>query len=153
VTVKGNQRILDTLESIPTTPINLDGKRKTFNEQVAVDLPDGITLVGENVVLAEVLVALTTGTRQISVVPQYVNVAEGMSVTTVLPESVAVTVTGDPRVINKIGKRDIKLNLDLSGLLSGSNPVTITESQFTLPAGTSLASFSPASLEVVLVRQ
>jgi len=152
VQVKGPQKTLDALVSLSSTPISLNNRRASFNEQVAVNLPDGIEMVGENVVLAHVVLGSSEGTRQFDIMPQYINVTEGFGVTTINPASVQVVVSGDPKTINQLKRTDIKLNLDLSGTLSGSNTVTITPAMFSLPPNFQVVSFTPDKVEVVLTR-
>lgn len=152
VQVRGSQKILESLISLNSTPINLVNRRTSFNDQVAVNLPDGVDLVGENLVMARIILGSTAGTRQFDIAPQYVNVTEGFGVTTITPASIQVVISGDPQTINQLKRSDIKLNLDLTGSLSGSNQITITPAMFSLPPNFQVVSYTPAQVEVVLTR-
>jgi YbbR domain-containing protein len=152
IQVRGPQKILDSLTSLSSTAITLSDRRASFNDQVAVDLPDGIELVGENLVMAHVVIGSSEGTRQFDIASQYVNVTEGFGVTTINPSSVQVVVSGDPKTINQLKRTDIKLNLDLKGTLSGSNKITITPAMFNLPPNFQVVSFTPNTVEVVMSR-
>lgn len=152
ITVRGHQKQLQDLVFLITTPISLTDKTNSFYDQVAIDLPHGIEVVGENLIHTHVLVDSAQGTRQMSVVPKYVNVTEGFSVTTIKPSSVQVVLSGDPDVIRQIGRGDVVLNLDLQGALSGTNSIEINPAMFVTKEGLVVVSFAPKSVEVVLSR-
>ncbi len=152
VQIRGPQKNLEKLASLSSTVINLSNRRKNFNEQVAVNLPNGVEIVGENLIMAQVTIDSSGGTRQLDIVPQYANVTEGFGVTTITPASVQVVVSGDPKVINQLKRSDIKLNLDMKGTLSGTNRITITPAMFLVPANIQVVSFTPDRIEVVVSR-
>ena len=152
VIVRGHQKQLQGLMFLTTTPISLTDKTNSFYDQVAIDLPHGIEVVGENLIHAHVLIDSAQGTRQMSVVPKYVNVTEGFGVTTIKPSSVQIVLSGDPDVIRQIGRDDVVLNLDLQGALSGTNSIEINPAMFVIREGIAVVSFSPKSVEVVLSR-
>lgn len=152
IQVRGQQTILDGLTSLTSTPINLANHRSSFNDQVAVNLPSGVEMVGENLVMAHIVVGSSEGTRQFDITPEYVNVTEGFSVTASTPSTIQVVVSGDPKLINQLKRSDIKLNLDLAGTLSGPNTITITPAMFSLPSNFQVVSFTPDQVEVVLTR-
>lgn len=150
--VRGPQKNLEGINFLLSTAINLNNRRGSFNEQVAVDLPSGVEMVGENVVMARVIINSSEGTRQLDIVPQYASVTEGFGVTTITPTSVQVVVSGDPKAINQLTRSDVKLNLDLKGALSGTNQIIITPAMFSTPANIQVVSFTPDTVEVVLSR-
>jgi hypothetical protein len=63
-----------------------------------------------------------------------------------------VVVSGAPEAINRLQRDDVVLELDLRGTLSGANLLTVTAAMFKTSAGISVASFTPATVEVVLSR-
>ncbi len=150
--VRGPQKNLEGLIFLSSTAINLSDHRESFNEQVAVDLPNGVEMVGDNIIMARVIIGSSEGTRQMDIVPQYANVTEGFGVTTIAPTSVQVVVSGDPKTINQLKRSDIKLNLDMKGTLSGTNQITITPAMFSVPANIQIVSFTPEEVEVVISR-
>ncbi|MFA5009728.1 MAG: CdaR family protein [Patescibacteria group bacterium] len=152
VQVRGPQQILEALSSLSSTAINLSDHRSDFNEQVAVDLPSGIEIVGDNLIMAQILVGSSEGTRQLEIVPQYVNVTEGFSITATNPASIQVVVSGDPKAVNQLTRQDIKLNLDLKGTLSGANQIVLTPAMFSAPPNIQIVSFTPDKVEIVLTR-
>ncbi len=152
VLVSGTQQILDQLAYLTATPINLTSRTKSFTDQVAVELPAGVSLVGDNLILASVTIGSAQGTRQFNLVPQYANITEGFSVTAASPGSVAVVITGEASALNALKRTDIILRLDLQGALSGANMITLTRGMFTVPTGVEIVSFAPERVEVVLSR-
>lgn len=152
VTVRGSHQQLQDLFFLTTTSINLSGKTDSFYDQVAVDLPHGVEIVGENLIHAHIIVSSSQDTKQLAIVPHYINVTEGFGVTTIDPASIQVVLSGDPEVIKQAGRRDVALNLDLQGALSGTNTISIVETMFETSEGINVVSFSPGSVEVVLSR-
>lgn len=152
IQVRGPKAILDELTNLVSTPITLADRRASFNDQVAVNLPEGVELVGEDLIMAHVTINSSEGTRQFDIVPQYINVTEGFGVTTITPTSLQVVVSGDPKSINQLKRSDVKLNLDLKGALSGANKITVTTGMFNLPPNFQVVSFTPDQIEVVLTR-
>jgi len=150
--VSGTQRKLDQLSYLFTTPINLNGKTKSFKTQVAANLPNGVKVVGENLVLVNVIVQSSEGTRQISIIPAYINVTEGFGVTNINPSSIKVMVAGNPEILKGLSRSQVKLNLDLQGALSGANFVDISKGMFEVSEGLSVVSFEPNRVEVILSR-
>ena len=152
VLVSGTQQALDQLANLTSTPIQLGGHTSSFTDQVAVDLPSGVTLVGENLILATVAIESSQGTKQFTLVPQYINVTEGFSVTAASPASVRVVLAGAPETLKDLQRNDVVLHLNLQGALSGANMITIDQGMFTTPRGVEVVSFAPERLEVILSR-
>jgi len=153
ILVQGTETDLNRLRYLTTTPIQLSGHTKTFTESVAVDLPNGIETVQDNLVSAQVIIVTSADSRQFSLSPQFVNVTDGYSVTSFDPTTVQVVVSGTDQALKDLKASDITLNVDLTGSLSGTNTVKITDSMFVLPPGITLSSFTPDSLNIVLTRQ
>ncbi|MFH0905562.1 MAG: CdaR family protein [bacterium] len=152
IMVRGNQKTLDQLAYLVSTPISLSGRTSSFNDQAAVNLPSGVEVVGENLVMVRVVIGSAQDTKQISIVPKYTNVTEGFSVTRVNPISIKVVVAGDSPALQKLTRNDIVLTLDLQGALSGANAIDITPAMFSAAEGLSVVSFEPAQVEVILSR-
>jgi len=150
--VRGTQGKLDKLLYLSTTPINLNSKTTSFKTQVSVKLPEGVEIVGENLVLTSVNISSSEDTRQISVVPKYINVTEGFSVTNINPASVRVVVTGNPDILRQLSRSQIRLNIDLQGVLSGVNIIDLTADMFDSSEGLNVVSFEPHQIEVILSR-
>ena len=152
VMVSGNQRALAALTELLSTPINLDNHHQTFTDSVAVNLPRGVKLVGDDLIKVQVSIQLAQASRQFSVTPQFVNVSEGESVTAITPKAITLVVVGEEDVLSHLHLEDIKFNVDLQRALSGTNEITIDAGMFSLPAGVSVGSFTPGTLEVILSR-
>lgn len=152
VTVRGQQRQLQALTFLTTTPIDLSDRLASFYDQVAVDLPQGVEMVEENLISVHVIIDSAQDTRQLAIVPRYVNVTESFSVTAINPSSVRVVLAGNSSVIRRISRADVVLNLDLQGTLSGTAVVEVSSAMFEVPEGVTVVSFTPKTVEVVLSR-
>jgi YbbR domain-containing protein len=152
VLVSGNQRILSSLTNLISTPINLANQRKTYTSSVAIDLPTGVKIVGENLLRAEIIVELAEASREFTVTPQFMNITDGFSVAAITPKTIKLVVLGEEDVLRNLARKDIQLNIDLQGILSGATSIPITPGMFVLPPGVSVGSFTPEVLEVILAR-
>lgn len=152
MTIQGNQRSLNALEDIFSSPINLTDQRKNFTQKVSIDLPRGLKTAEENLIDAKVIIELNQSSREFTISPEFTNLTEGFGVSTSDPKSIRVVVVGDESTLQNISRQDIQLNVDLQGVLSGSNSVDITAGMFSLPQGLSVGSFTPDRIEVILSR-
>ncbi|MDD5605790.1 MAG: CdaR family protein [Patescibacteria group bacterium] len=152
LTVQGDDAALKELEFLSTTPIQLSGRRDSFYEQVGVELPLTINVVGGNVVSAHVIVERAGSTNQINVVPQFANVGENFSLTSVEPASIRVVLSGEAEALANLSRSDVALTIDLAGALTGQNVIELTGDMFTTNPNLSVISFTPDRLEVILSR-
>lgn len=152
MSIQGNHRSLNALSDIFSSPIQLADQRKTFTQKVSVDLPRGLKTVGENLIDAKVIIELNQSSREFTISPEFINITEGFGVSTSDPKSIRVVVVGDESTLQDISRKDIQLNVDLQGVLSGSNSIDITSGMFNLPSGLSVGSFTPDKIEVILSR-
>lgn len=150
--VRGTQGKLDQLAYLSTTKINLNNQTKSFKTQVAAELPEGVEVVGDNLIFTSVNIGSSEDTRSLAIVPTYVNVAEQFSVTNITPTSIRVVVAGDSETLKSIHRSQVKLNVDLLGALSGANTIDITNDMFDVDEGLSVVSFEPNQIEIILSR-
>lgn len=152
VSITGNQRVIGALANLISTPIKLTSRDATFSEQVSLDLPTGVKVVGENLINARVIIERSEISREFNISPEFINVTEGFGVTAITPRSIKVVVVGEEAVLANLKRTDIKLNVDLQRLLTGSNQIPLTAGMFNLPAGVGVGSFTPDTIEVILSR-
>lgn len=152
VTIQGNHRALNALDDIFSSPIQLSDQRKTFTQKASVDLPRGLKTVGENLVDVQVIIELNQSSREFTISPEFINLTEGFGVSGSDPKSIRVVVVGDESALQDISRKDVQLNIDLQGVLSGSSSVDISSGMFSLPSGLSIGSFTPDKIEVILSR-
>jgi len=152
LTLRGSAEKLADIDSLATTAIKLTNKSADFSDKVSANLPAGVVLVSPNLVNVKVKVAMSSNNRTLVLIPSYANITEGLSVTSVVPPTVSVVLSGAADKLSGLSRANVSLALDLRGLLSGSNMVNLTKAMFQAPEGIEVISFEPATLEVSLTK-
>jgi len=133
---------------VNTKPLNLNGVDGYLETILELDLPAGITVVGDPTVLVQVNVtALETNmviTREIEVI----GLLPGLNAL-VSPEQVSVRISGPVPVLENLTLRDIRVVVDLASLGIGTH--TLTPTVEILPAEIIWEDVSPATVEIVIV--
>jgi len=140
------------VESLPgyvnTKPLNLNGVDGYLETILELDLPEGVTVVGDPTVLVQVNVtALETNmviTREIEVIGLLPGLTAQVS-----PEQVSVRISGSVPVLENLTLRDIRVVVDLTNLEAGTH--TLTPTVEILPADIIWEDVSPATVEIVIV--
>jgi YbbR domain-containing protein len=132
---------------VNTKPLDLTGVDDYLETILELDLPTGITVVGDPTVLVQVNVtALETYmviTREIEII----GLRPGLSFT-VSPDQVSVAVSGPVPVLEKLTLRDIRVVVDLTDLEIGIH--TISPTVEILPSEVIWEDLSPATVEIVI---
>ncbi len=132
---------------VNTKPLNLNGVDGYLETILELDLPEGITVVGDPTVLVQVNVtALETSmliTRNIEVV----GLLPGLNAQ-VSPEQVSVRISGPVPVLENLTLRDIRVVVDLTNLEIGT--YTLEPTVEILPADIIWEDISPATVEIVI---
>lgn len=133
---------------VNTKPLNLNGVDGYLETILELDLPVGVTVVGDPTVLIQVNVtALETSmviTREIEVI----GLLPGLNAQ-VAPDQVSVRVSGPVPVLENLTLRDIRVVVDLTGLESGTH--TLTPTVEILPTDIIWEDVSPATVEIVIL--
>jgi YbbR domain-containing protein len=132
---------------VNTMPLDLTGVDDYLETFLELDLPPGVTVVGDPTVLVQVNVtALETNllvTREIEVI----GLTPGLDVE-VSPSQISVSISGPVPVLDTLTERDIRVVVDLSELEVGVHTVTPTIE--ILPADVVWEDFSPDTVEIVI---
>ena len=152
MSVTGSLTDLNKLNLLQSTPINLNNRRTPFTADTAIELPASLSTATTNLISVTVDVQLAQSSREFVITPQFTNPTDGLSVTASTPRTINLVVVGESTVLDQLKRTDIEMNVDLQGLLTGSNSVSINSGMFKLPPGVTVGSFTPASLEVILSR-
>jgi YbbR domain-containing protein len=153
VTLRGDAALLARFTTLKTTPISLNNKFGDFTEEAGLEIPPGLQLEGNNLVSVRILLTTLFQVKSLTVTPQFTNLAEGLSVGRIEPQTVKVNIVGKPEVLDKILAKDIQLVVDLRGTISGIQDVALKSGDFALAVdGASLASFEPASLKLQITK-
>lgn len=118
VTVTGAQRIVATLSSVPTVPIDINNLAKRDRVSARLDLASFPPLSCD---VEDVVVSARTEPRKelgIPAVPVAADGAERVQVS-FLPEEVDVVVSGAASQMDSLNPLDVGLVIDVSGLLRG----------------------------------
>jgi YbbR domain-containing protein len=135
---------------IETVPISLNGVRESFESVVALNLPEGIRVVGEQNVTVTVGIAAIQSSLQLVDVPiEAVNVASGLKVT-LSPDRVNLYLSGPLYLLELLNVANIRVIVDLQGKTAGTYQLTPTVDLS--HADLELDSILPATIEVVLAR-
>jgi len=112
---------------------------------LALNLPEGISVIGDNRVLVMVGVAAIEGSITLSLEVEVIGLLPGFSAQ-VAPGSVDVIVAGPIPDLENINPLDVRVVVDVAGLGTGTYP--IKPSVEILPDGIYLQSISPETVEV-----
>ena len=133
---------------VNTKPLNLNGVDGYLETILELDLPEGVTVVGDPTVLVQVSVtALETSmviTREIEVI----GLLPGLNAQ-VAPSHVSVRVSGPVPILENLTLRDIRVVVDLTSLEAGTH--TLTPTVEILPSDIVWEDVSPATVEIVIV--
>lgn len=135
---------------VETAPINLNGAELSFETIADLNLPEGITVVGESNVIIQVGIAPIESSLLLVDVPlEVINLTGGLKVT-LSPDKVDVYVSGPLYLLDQLTKANIKATLDLAQMTAGNYQLTpaITFENPDLRLDTIL----PGTIEVVISR-
>lgn len=132
---------------VETQPIDLTGKDNDFETLVDLNLPTGITVVGDSKVLVQVSIAMVESSLAISLPVEIIGLSPGLAAS-VDPPIVNVILTGPVPVLNTLSSTDVRVVVDLTGYEVGT--YQFTPQVNILPTGVSLSSILPASVSVTI---
>ncbi len=146
-----NRQLIDQLPGyVNTKPLDLTGVDEYLETILELDLPEGITVIGDPTVLVQVNVTtletdlvLTRGIEMIGLLP-------GLTAT-VSPDQVSIQVSGPVPVLDNLTLRDIRVVADLTNLEVGTHTVTLVVE--ILPSDVVWEDISPTTVEIVIGKE
>ncbi len=116
-----DKELLNSLNSyIETETVMLDEISSSTNRKVSLNVPEGITLVGESTVMMNVTVSPIEGTTTMSQIPiSVIGFEDGMHAT-ISPQDIDVYLTGPIIALSEITAEDIHAFIELQDLEDGS---------------------------------
>ena len=137
-----DKELLNSLNSyIETETIMLDEITATTNRKVSLNVPDGITLVGDTTVTVNIVVSAVEGTQTFSQVPvSAVGIDEGLKAN-ISPSDIDVYLAGPIISLSEVEPSDIHAIVDLKDLgegnyqlvpvveVSSNDPITVNSIQ------------------------
>ena len=133
---------------VNTKPLDLTGADNYLETILELDLPIGVTVVGDPTVLVQVNVTALETNMLISREIEIIGLLPGL-VAEVSPPQVSVRVSGPVPVLDNLTLRDIRVVVDLSNLEVGVH--TLTPTIEILPTDVILEDASPTTVEIVIM--
>jgi YbbR domain-containing protein len=148
-------RLIEALPGyVETAPLDLDNARDDINIFLPLDLPPGVSVVGQEGAIADqfvevqVGVAAIEGSLTIEDIPvEVVGLAEGLRAA-VSPQSLAVILSGPLPVLEQLTAQDVRVFVDMTGEDVGSYQI-VPEVEF-LNEELQVDSILPGTVEVTI---
>jgi YbbR domain-containing protein len=132
---------------VDTQPLDLQDAKEDISTRLALDLPDGVTLIGPQTV--QVQVSITPIQNSVTLENLLINVtgiANGLAAQT-FPETVDVIISGPVPVLETLTAQDVTVTVDVTDLGIGTYQL---EPKVDTPSNISFESILPGTVEVVL---
>lgn len=133
---------------VETDPIDLTGLDDDVDIRATLDLPEGVTLAGEESVLVRLSIAALEGSLPITIPIGAIGLTPENQAF-ISPESVELLLTGPLTILNSLNPASIRVIVDLTGLETGVHQVTPVVDL--LPAQINVASIIPETVEVRII--
>lgn len=119
-----------------------------FERLVEIDLPKGISVVGDQKVLVQVSIAPIESSLTVSLHVEITGLTPGL-LAEVAPTTVDVILSGPVPVLNTLKPSDLRVKVDLTGFGVGTHQIIPVVDL--LPPRVQVVSILPATVEVVIV--
>jgi len=134
---------------VETQPLELQSAEQDISARVALNLPAGISVVGEQTVLVQAGVSPIESSITLSGEKvETVNLGDGL-MAQVSPATVDVIVSGPLPLLDTLTRQDVRVTVDLSGLAAGTYQITAKVE--VLISDVVVESILPNTMEVVIV--
>ncbi len=146
-----NPELVNNLPGVlETQPLDLQNVQEDISTRLALDLPEGISIVGEQTVLIEAGVSpiessITLAGEKV----EMLGLSNGLEAQ-VSPATVDVIVSGPLPLLDTITRQDVRVTVDLAGLEPGIHQ--ITPKVEVLISDVVVESILPNTIEVVITR-
>ncbi len=133
---------------VETQPLDLQNASDDIFTRLALNLPEGVSVVGEQSVEVEVGIdPIQSNLTLPRVTVEFTGLEEGLSAA-ISPTTVDVILSGPSAVLNGLSRQDVRVIVDLTGLTEGTHQ--LTPKIEILVADVSVESILPATVEVVI---
>jgi YbbR domain-containing protein len=149
IVFSSDPRLVNALPGyVETEPLDLTNANDDFESLLELNLPAGVSSVGDSKVLVQVSIAAIESSMTISLPLEIIGLEPGLEAT-VSPAAVDVIITGPVPVLNGLKPNDIRVKVDLTDYGEGVHQI-IPEVDF-LPSRVQVVSILPATVEVTVV--
>jgi len=146
----GSEDKLENIQYLETKEINISGLNQVKEVEVDITLPEGVTLLaGEpKAVTIKISVSVNPQTRELAAGFSYTGLGSGLTVSKIPPTNVVVMVSGPANLLAGLSSDNLVVNLDLSGVGTGSHLVSVRKDLISAPSGVSIISYIPNNVTV-----
>ena len=132
---------------VDTQPLDLQDAKEDISTRLALDLPEGVTLIGPQTVQVQVSITPIQNSIKLSNLSiKVIGIADGLAAHT-FPETVEVFISGPVPVLETLTAQDVTVTVDVTGLGPGNYQL---EPKVDTPSNVSFDSILPGTVEVVL---
>ena len=125
VQIVGDPAVLDSVTVLNTAPVDVGGAQGEVVRAVAINRPNGVTLVRDTTATVRVAI-LPLQAQQVRDVPVTVaNVPEGLTAT-VTPAVVGLSITGSQPTLARLTPQDVSVTVDVRDLPAGAHARPVT---------------------------
>ncbi len=133
---------------VETEPLDLTGANDDVSTRLALQLPPGVSVVGDQTVQVDVGIQPIRGNTSISkITVDVVGLGEGLQAQ-VSPAEVDVILSGPAALLDKLTRQTIRVYVDVTGLEAGSHQ--LTPKVEILVSDVSVESIQPITVEVII---
>ena len=133
---------------VETEPLNLNGAMEDIDTRLALVLPQGVTVVGDQTVQVTVGIETIEGSLSLSAIPVEIIGLNPEYNAQISPVTLDVILTGPLPVLDKLTIGDVRFVVDLSGLPLGTHQVTPVAQ--ILISEIKVQSLNPSAVEVII---
>jgi len=149
VNVRGPVDVLQSISTLTTDTIPVDGAESDVQRSVQLRLPPGATVDGGTEVVVSVRVEPAQGQRNFQIAIQTTGLKQGMAASA-SPDVVTVTVAGPLPVLNALAGAAITARVDVADLTPGTHQLT---PKIELPSDVRLVGIAPPGVQVTVSAQ
>jgi YbbR domain-containing protein len=132
---------------VETQPLDITGKESDFDTLVDLNLPPGISVVGDTKVLVQISIEVIKSSLSISLPVELIGVSPGLEAISD-PMVVDVILSGPVPTLNALGPTDVRVTVDLTGYEVGSHQLVPQVN--ILPDQVELVSLLPGTVQVTV---
>ncbi len=136
---------------VETETISLAGATEDLERRVSLDLPQGVSVVGDPTVVVRVTIAPIESFLTLSI-PLNIQGLESGLFALPSPTSVSVILNGPLPILEQLEAVDVQVVLDLVSLGVGKHQITLEPANFIVPEDVTVQSILPDSIEVTVTR-
>lgn len=141
------QQVIALPGYVESNPLDLTGLSDDVDIRATLNLPEGVTLAGEESVLVRLSIAALEGSLPISLPVEVIGLSPEFQAI-VSPETVELLLVGPLPILNNLNPAGIRISVDVSGLEPGIYQIEPVVDL--LPSQVQVASILPEQVEVTI---